>query len=238
VMAQSPFVADAVTRIKGLFAERPGTEWTVTDAARLSGLEVWICRAMLDALHDTGFLTKRGNGSYVRRPARVTGGSSHSAEQEQRFESRFTGEARSTAPSTDAAHARPIQVASTFAAQVPVSSQRVASVLIIESNPELRAALVQACQERHIAARGILRIAEIEQWPAGQIVVTDVAHLTPLWKEVGARAVIVLVDRPEEGIAGLANGATEWLCRDRGQAVQGIAKLAERLASPSDPVLA
>jgi hypothetical protein len=71
-MEQTPFVAEALTRIKGMFVEIPGTEWTATDAACLSGLEIWICRAMLDALQDTGFLTKRGNGSYVRRHAHVT----------------------------------------------------------------------------------------------------------------------------------------------------------------------
>ena len=103
-------------------------------------------------------------------------------------------------------------------------------VLIIESNPDLRGTLLAACQARHIPARGVVRIAEIEEWPEGQIVVTDVAHLTPLWKEVGARAVVVLVDRAEEGIASLANGATEWLGRDQCQAVHGIVRLAERLS--------
>lgn len=30
---QIPFVAEALARIKGMFEEMPGTEWTVTDAA-------------------------------------------------------------------------------------------------------------------------------------------------------------------------------------------------------------
>jgi hypothetical protein len=63
---QTPFVAEALARIKGMFGEMPGTEWTVTDAARLSGLETSVCRAILDALRHAGFLTERADGSYVR----------------------------------------------------------------------------------------------------------------------------------------------------------------------------
>jgi hypothetical protein len=35
-------------------------------------------------------------------------------------------------------------------------------------------------------------IAEIERWPAGQIVVVDAARFTPWWIEVGALRVVVL----------------------------------------------
>jgi len=66
ISGQIPFVAEALTRIKGMFAEMPGTQWTVADAARLSGLENSVCRAVLDALRDEGFLTQRADGSYVR----------------------------------------------------------------------------------------------------------------------------------------------------------------------------
>ena len=62
---QTPFVPEALRRIQGMFIEMPGTEWTVADAARLSGLESSICLAILDALLQAGFLTKRGNGSYA-----------------------------------------------------------------------------------------------------------------------------------------------------------------------------
>jgi hypothetical protein len=65
MMVPIPFAA-ALARIKGMFAEMPGTEWTVTEAARLSGLEQSVCLAVLDALLDAGFLTQRVDGSYVR----------------------------------------------------------------------------------------------------------------------------------------------------------------------------
>ena len=66
LIAQSPIVPEALVRIKGMFAEMPGAEWTVNDAARLSGLEGWVCRAILDALRDAGYLRQRVNGSYLR----------------------------------------------------------------------------------------------------------------------------------------------------------------------------
>ena len=108
-------------------------------------------------------------------------------------------------------------------------------VLVIESNRDLRRYLVEACLAQRISARGVCRIADIERWPQGQVVVTDRAHLTPLWREVGASAVIVLVDRPEEGVAGLANGATAWLPRDERRAVEGIVRVAKRLTACDDP---
>jgi DNA-binding IclR family transcriptional regulator len=70
-MMQVPFVVDALSRLKGMLLEMPATEWTVADAARLSGLEHSVCRALLDAMRDAGFLTQRADGSYVgsHRPA-------------------------------------------------------------------------------------------------------------------------------------------------------------------------
>ena len=74
VPGQVPFVAEALARIKGMFAEMPGTEWTVTDAARLSGLENSVCRAILEALRHAGVLTQRADGSYVQCRMFVPGG--------------------------------------------------------------------------------------------------------------------------------------------------------------------
>jgi len=73
-MGDTPLVADALVRIKGMFEEMPGTEWTVSDAARLSGLETSVCRAILDALRHAGFLTQRADGSYVRCRVFASGG--------------------------------------------------------------------------------------------------------------------------------------------------------------------
>jgi hypothetical protein len=70
---QTPFVLDALTRIKGMFVEMPGTQWTVADAARLSGLDSSVCGAILDALRQAGFLAQRANGAYERCRVREPG---------------------------------------------------------------------------------------------------------------------------------------------------------------------
>lgn len=105
-------------------------------------------------------------------------------------------------------------------------------MLVVESNPDLCRYLVEACLTRRIPARGVSRIADIERWPRGQVVVTDMAHLTPLWKEVGARAVIVLVDGAEEGNAALDRGATAWLPRKQPRLVHCILDVVTGLKFP------
>jgi DNA-binding IclR family transcriptional regulator len=49
-----------------MFVEMPGTAWTVTEAARLSGLDTSVCRTILKTLQEAGFLTERASGTYVR----------------------------------------------------------------------------------------------------------------------------------------------------------------------------
>jgi hypothetical protein len=49
-----------------MFLEVPGTQLTLADASRLSGLEP-ICRIVLEALEDARFLARSRNGLFVRR---------------------------------------------------------------------------------------------------------------------------------------------------------------------------
>jgi hypothetical protein len=63
---RTPSGSDALSRIKGMFVEMPGTAWTVTEAARLSGLDTSVCRTTLKTLQEAGFLTERASGTYVR----------------------------------------------------------------------------------------------------------------------------------------------------------------------------
>ena len=44
----TPFAGGALERVKGMFLEMPGTEWTVPEAARLAGLDTAVCRAILE----------------------------------------------------------------------------------------------------------------------------------------------------------------------------------------------
>ena len=85
------------------------------------------------------------------------------------------------------------------------------SVLIIDADAMQRAALEQACRNAGMSVLAVSSVAEVERWPVGQIVVTDVAHLTPLWRKVGAAAVIVQVQRAEDGTHAGERGATHWL---------------------------
>jgi hypothetical protein len=74
-----------------------------------------------------------------------------------------------------------------------------------------RLLLEHACRMAGMAVSSVGSIAEVERWPRGQIVVTTMAHLTPLWQLEGAADVIVLVSDRVEGIAALQKGATRWL---------------------------
>ncbi len=62
-------IADAVTRLKGVFLEIPGTQLSITDACRLSGLEMTTCGVLLEALEDARFLRRARNGLFTRREA-------------------------------------------------------------------------------------------------------------------------------------------------------------------------
>jgi len=67
-MQPTPRVSDAVLRLKEVFTEIPGTRLTVSEAARLSGLDVIMCELVLMTLEDARFL-KRGNGGLYQKRA-------------------------------------------------------------------------------------------------------------------------------------------------------------------------
>lgn len=58
---------DTITRIKAEFEEMPGLRLTTSQARRLCGVDEMICKAVLDALVDSGFLCVKGEGVYSRR---------------------------------------------------------------------------------------------------------------------------------------------------------------------------
>ena len=60
-------MVDAVQRLKGIFLEMPGTQLSMADATRLSGLERPVCRIVLQALEDAQFLKRRHDGTFMRR---------------------------------------------------------------------------------------------------------------------------------------------------------------------------
>lgn len=84
-------------------------------------------------------------------------------------------------------------------------------ILVILRDAAHRATLQAACRAAGLSVVGVSSIPEIVKWPAGQIVVTDAAHVTPFWRSVGAVEVLVLAANAGEAIAALAAGATQWM---------------------------
>jgi hypothetical protein len=109
-----------------------------------------------------------------------------------------------------------------------------ASVLLIESRPQLRAAIVETCREAGIPVFAAGSIVDVERWPAGDIVITDLEHLTPWWHTVGAQHVIALADDPDpDAMPARLDGATGWLRRS--DSPRTVVALVRRLASASSP---
>ena len=87
------------------------------------------------------------------------------------------------------------------------------SVLLLESQPELRAQFSQALRSAGIAVTEAARVGDVERWPSGQTVVTEAERYTRWWKQVGAEHVIVLASNAGEGMRACSSGATAWLPR-------------------------
>jgi hypothetical protein len=60
-------VAAATERLKNLFLEIPGSQLSVADAARLTGVDETTCLGILEALEQARFLARRRDGRFVRR---------------------------------------------------------------------------------------------------------------------------------------------------------------------------
>jgi DNA-binding response OmpR family regulator len=87
------------------------------------------------------------------------------------------------------------------------------SVLLLESEPGLRAQLSEALRNAGMAVTEAARVGDVERWPSGQTVVTDAERYTGWWKQVGAEHVIVLADTEREGVRACSSGASAWLPR-------------------------
>jgi hypothetical protein len=86
--------------------------------------------------------------------------------------------------------------------------------LLLESDPIRLARLQDGLQRAGVEVIAVTNIAEVERWPSGACVITDLARVTPWWSAVGAIGVIALANTPEQGTAACLCGATTWLPRD------------------------
>ena len=52
----------------------------------------------------------------------------------------------------------------------------------------------RALEERGARVSQVRRLAELERWPRGHIIVCGAAHATPWWRSVGATHIVVFAD--------------------------------------------
>jgi hypothetical protein len=69
-------------------------------------------------------------------------------------------------------------------------------MLLVVADTSQRNSLADACRGAGYHVSAVSRICEIEQWPTGEMVVTDEASRTNIWRNVGAAHVIVMTDAP------------------------------------------
>ena len=84
-------------------------------------------------------------------------------------------------------------------------------VVLIHPDPHLFVAVAEACHPAGVPLEAVCQIAEIERWPIGQIVVTDLERISPFWQDVGAAHVLAVVQSATQGQIALARGATGWV---------------------------
>jgi hypothetical protein len=66
---RAPPSAELLQRVREQYREMPSLRLTPSQATRLFGLEPSVCAAMLQALETEHFLSRTGQGVFVRSPA-------------------------------------------------------------------------------------------------------------------------------------------------------------------------
>lgn len=106
---------------------------------------------------------------------------------------------------------------------------------MIESDSDLRERVAEGLRRSGVPVVAAARIAEVERWPVGEVVLTDLAHFTPFWKTVGATHVIVMVETNTEGMEACRGGASGWLLRSSSIDILLISLRATLAAEVSKP---
>jgi DNA-binding response OmpR family regulator len=86
-------------------------------------------------------------------------------------------------------------------------------MLLLESDTRERQRLIEALEDAGLPVFGVGSIAEVERWPAGDVVITSAERYTSWWREMGATHVLVLARTAEEGAQACARGATMWVLK-------------------------
>lgn len=107
------------------------------------------------------------------------------------------------------------------------------SVVLVDAATARREQLVPLLRAEGIRVVPVSRVASLERWPAGDVLVIHVAHSMQSWIDVGATHVIVLADTEEERSLAQRNGASAVVASGNTAALLSILRtIAEASAAP------
>jgi hypothetical protein len=86
-------------------------------------------------------------------------------------------------------------------------------MVLVESDSLRRDLLARGLRNAGFPVIAVGSIAELERWPADDIVLTESRQFTSWWQEVGASHVIVLAETPADGVRCCRLGATLSVAR-------------------------
>lgn len=84
-------------------------------------------------------------------------------------------------------------------------------MLLVQFDHTERARLTSLLEDAGLPVHSAASMADVERWPAGEIVITSADRFTPWWKQVGATHVLVIARSAEEGQAACDRGAATWM---------------------------
>ena len=92
-------------------------------------------------------------------------------------------------------------------------------MLLVHSDPAVRQDVAATLQSAGISLTIAGRIADVERWPTGDVVITEERMYTPFWLTVGASHVVVLTDGKADTAAGSHTSVTNLPAGSDGQAL-------------------
>src|SRR5258706_2890253 len=107
------------------------------------------------------------------------------------------------------------------------------SVVLVDPATERREQLVSLLRAEGIRVVPVSRVASLERWPVGDVLVTYLAHTTHWWIHVGAAHVIVPADTDQERSLAQRSGASGVVASGNTAALLSILRsVAESSAAP------
>lgn len=104
------------------------------------------------------------------------------------------------------------------------------SVVLVDADDMRREQMASSLRAEGIRVVPASRIANLERWPVGEVVVTHVAHATRSWFGVGATHVIVLADTDEERSLAQRSGASAVVASQNPAALLSILRILRTVA--------